>query len=483
MYIYANSSVTKHFPIPESFWPAQYHKDNGHFSRFPARTAHPVFYVSTRDEIHRIFEGFPCDRLSIETSALLSQLVKCPKGTCWSLFVKNSTPKNNMGYPFGFFRVSNTGNAVNLYLLPYNFPKLFKILHKLANLKDQALPSALMMQLTDYLREIPAYYIQPVLKALDSIGMERISQAVPLDPISSHLAQHFKRVAQQATITFIQLQNGIIAQEKQNPKKMIENIYDVPVNKLEQQIRLVMSKGTNRNPNLRSFLTQEELDDLHSLPISEMGNYLPVMHDKPLLRNPYEEEEERRERERGLFGNPYRKLKKTASISKSDQDSAMESLNEMEEEGSHEFKDQISNDTTSRKRSMVLSKQAARQRIPPLSRQTVLILPNFKEIRWASIDGFDFTANLKKMQDQHIEDIVMELDETPKDEIFEATLMVESESEPMTPVSIQEVFEDRILSAAMEVSNSPTEEYTKEWPEVRKFIYQMLSCVPRGKFD
>jgi integrator complex subunit 6 len=64
----------------------------------------------------------------MERCGITQSLITRPKGTCWAVYVKNSHLKPGMGYPFGFFRVSNTGNAVNLYLLPYDFPRLFRIL-------------------------------------------------------------------------------------------------------------------------------------------------------------------------------------------------------------------------------------------------------------------------------------------------------------------------------------------------------------------
>jgi hypothetical protein len=65
----------------------------------------------------------------MEQSVLAQQLIKRPKGSCWTLFMKNSAQKAGMGQPFGFFRVGGAG-SVNLYLLPYDFPRLFRILSK-----------------------------------------------------------------------------------------------------------------------------------------------------------------------------------------------------------------------------------------------------------------------------------------------------------------------------------------------------------------
>ena len=88
LFLYANSSTSKNFMTPESFWPLTY-KGEQAFSRFPPRAAHPVLTVSTKDEVYHIFDGYPCDRLSMEKSHLSDQLLKRPKGTCWAVLNTN----------------------------------------------------------------------------------------------------------------------------------------------------------------------------------------------------------------------------------------------------------------------------------------------------------------------------------------------------------------------------------------------------------
>ena len=84
MFLYANSSTSKNFMIPENFWPLKFKREQ-QFTRFPPRSAHPVVTVSNKDEVYHIFEGYPCDRLSMEKCYLSDQLLKRPKGTCWAV--------------------------------------------------------------------------------------------------------------------------------------------------------------------------------------------------------------------------------------------------------------------------------------------------------------------------------------------------------------------------------------------------------------
>jgi hypothetical protein len=50
------------------------------------------------------------------------------------------------------------------------------------------------------------------------------------------------------------------------------------------------------------------VDLKHSLPVAEMGNYVSKMNAREILRNPLESEQEIRQRELTIFGNPYRKV-------------------------------------------------------------------------------------------------------------------------------------------------------------------------------
>jgi hypothetical protein len=488
MFIYANQTVTKHFPIPENFWPGQFYKETGQFGRFPPRNAHPTFFVSTKDEVHRIYEGFPCDRLSIETSHFLSQLLKRPKGTCWSLFAKNSYQKHGMGFPFGFFRVSNSGNAVNFYVLPYNFPKLFKILNKLTPYKSQAAPSGILLQLSDYLREIPPYYHQPTIKAMNTLQFGYLINAIPVDGIVVNLAKHCEKTIQQATIAMIQFQTAIAADQNATRDHNTENIFEVPVEKLGRQIRSLDQAIFHRNPNLRSHLTQEELDDMHSIPISDMGDYMPVMQKLQTLRDPMEEEADRKEREKGLFGNPYRKQKKISpSLSKSDQDSVMENLNEMEEEGSHEFRDDSNQENlTTRKRKLLVTKEEAKKRIPPLSSQTVLLVPNFETISWSSITEIDYPKLLHEFQGRQKERLGVLGNELNTEVIYEPTMIVESDSESTittsSPTSPFPILDEPSISSSAEKNEDTNSkmEPPMDWLSFRKLVYDHLAIMDKG---
>ncbi|KAI8854789.1 hypothetical protein BC829DRAFT_412886 [Chytridium lagenaria] len=102
--LYPLKDEGKTFPIPETYK--------------PPRTGHPIISYRTKDEVYNIPHGFPFDRLPIEQS----------HWTC-KVYVKNSGQQPGLGEPFGFLKVSTASRGgVNLYILPYNFPVLFKLL-------------------------------------------------------------------------------------------------------------------------------------------------------------------------------------------------------------------------------------------------------------------------------------------------------------------------------------------------------------------
>lgn len=87
IFVYANHTVTRHFPIPESFWPESFTDP----LRFPPRTAHPTLMVDTRESFFSIYEGFPCDRLSMEQTPFIKQLLAKRSGSCWAVLFFNTS--------------------------------------------------------------------------------------------------------------------------------------------------------------------------------------------------------------------------------------------------------------------------------------------------------------------------------------------------------------------------------------------------------
>ena len=89
------------------------------------------------------------------------------------MYIEDSGNTKGLGQPFGFLRFSSSANSVNMYVLPYNFPKFFKIFgmfflylfstdlvatatktkHKLAS-------SSIQREIAEYFEGIPDYYYE-----------------------------------------------------------------------------------------------------------------------------------------------------------------------------------------------------------------------------------------------------------------------------------------------------------------------------------
>ncbi|KAJ3047054.1 hypothetical protein HK102_013011, partial [Quaeritorhiza haematococci] len=84
-----------------------------------------------------------------------------------------------------------------------------------------------------------------------------------------------------------------------------------------------MKKGGARGKVGKSRVSQEEEDLRHSLPVSEMGDYASIMSKRETLRDPLEDEETAKWREKNMFGNPYR-MDKKVSIDEADEASQVD---------------------------------------------------------------------------------------------------------------------------------------------------------------
>lgn len=158
LFLYANRTVTKFFPLPEAFWPDQFKKSVDSLVKFPPRHAQPTIHISTKDELCPIYDGFPCERLSMEQIHFCQLLLKRPRNTCWVASMENSHSKPGLGLPFGFFKVTKNGQSVNFYILPYNFKKLFSLLSSGSAFQPNKLPKTWLSSFLSYLRDTPCYY-------------------------------------------------------------------------------------------------------------------------------------------------------------------------------------------------------------------------------------------------------------------------------------------------------------------------------------
>ncbi|KAJ3260812.1 hypothetical protein HK103_007375 [Boothiomyces macroporosus] len=238
-----------------------------------------------------------------------------------------------------------------------------------------------------------------IKEALSKIQLGHVwdyTKAFP--PILAEIDEQSERLAQKALLACNSIASSIkpftqIQSESEKKLKIAENVYDVKKPDLTLQLRLLTNKL-----NMNSKLTQQELDAKHSLPIGEMGNYAMAMAKQQLLRDPMEDESVRKMLDKSLFGNPYKRIPKKSLLRPDTSDSDGETLNEVEEEASHEFK----RETVEPKKvwRSKLARRAVQKQYPPLSKKSGFVVPLFKDLTWKKLRSIDFELVLNSIYEK-----------------------------------------------------------------------------------
>ncbi|KAJ1746960.1 Arf GTPase arl1 [Coemansia sp. RSA 1821] len=251
-----------YFPIPEAFWPealSQHGSSNGSGWQIQRRSAHPTLGYSQTNTDWAVPPQFPFDKYQIDTSCNVAQKLlaaaqaqetqgRGAKPVCWPVFVNGSytTPKNS-GFPFGILRPNTARTAVNLFVLPYNYTALWKILGKLDN-QAGSLPRATVAtqpawrrEFEEYLQHTPAYYAIPLKRALNlygippsvfpksfgqSTGMRNIAQYAQRTFTIAH--KEWEMVSEQSTPANASLQQALLQFDPASDiSHLVTNAFDV----------------------------------------------------------------------------------------------------------------------------------------------------------------------------------------------------------------------------------------------------------------
>eukprot|EP01112_Ceratiomyxa_fruticulosa_P021136 TRINITY_DN7363_c0_g1_i1.p1 TRINITY_DN7363_c0_g1~~TRINITY_DN7363_c0_g1_i1.p1 ORF type:complete len:826 (-),score=170.60 TRINITY_DN7363_c0_g1_i1:39-2516(-) len=156
---------TGFWPIPESFFP------DVTLTQLPARTAHPVIRYTPNDSEPLILDNFPFDKYEIEPNPLTQYLLTYKQNVCWYTYISNSGQTPGPGEPFGYLKASSGGAVVNLFVFPYNFPRLFPLLEDLARNHAMNPTAKWRIEFEQYLNTLPSYYITPMKNALKRYGV------------------------------------------------------------------------------------------------------------------------------------------------------------------------------------------------------------------------------------------------------------------------------------------------------------------------
>ncbi|KAI9359233.1 hypothetical protein DFJ73DRAFT_793806, partial [Zopfochytrium polystomum] len=329
------------FPIPEGYWV------DGQLIQPPPRSSIPQIAFSTQDATVTIPHGFPFDRFHIDQEKWLERLSERSEkksGLCWMLYVRNSSKEEGLGQPFGFFKVSTAmRGGVSMYVLPYNFPRLFKMYDSLMKhaAHKTALPPNLKKSLDSYISTLPIYYLQPLRNVFVKLKMDHfLPPGIGHPNFTYPLLNFAKGIREQAKIEFDRCITEASKKAKEEAEKqradalartdismllnqsaalLCQNSFDVPRTKMMAELSLLrqsflhVSNASNRSNRLTSKYDDEKS---HSVPIAEMGKYQNTAASARFtpLRDPLQTDDEIKARSnRDPFGNPYADTSKPAT--------------------------------------------------------------------------------------------------------------------------------------------------------------------------
>ncbi|KAI9090949.1 hypothetical protein DFS34DRAFT_335917 [Phlyctochytrium arcticum] len=180
--LYCTRTSTRNFPIPEPFWvPAE---SGGKSPPNLLRTSHPHIYYTRSPDIYPIPENFPIDRFNIDQNCkIVRELMQQPGQPSWTLYVKGSDGTNGFGKPFGTLKYSGSTQTVSLYIMPYAFPPLFAMILPLRRRQaPQPVTSQIISDFHSYVYSVPAYYREPLRRAMAAIGLQQLwPKELPVD--------------------------------------------------------------------------------------------------------------------------------------------------------------------------------------------------------------------------------------------------------------------------------------------------------------
>ncbi|KAM9169527.1 integrator complex subunit 6 isoform 2-T3 [Pangshura tecta] len=280
-----------HWPVPESFWPDQ------NSPTLPPRTSHPIVKFSCTDCEPMVIDKLPFDKYELEPSPLTQFILerKSPQ-TCWQVYVSNSAKYSELGHPFGYLKASTALNCVNLFVMPYNYPVLLPLLDDLFKV-HKAKPTLKWRQsFESYLKTMPPYYLGPLKKAVRMMGAPNLIADGVEYGLSYSVIAYLKKLSQQEL-----------------KPQTFRNAYDIPRRNLLDHLtrmRYNLMKIT------RKFLKGQDEDQVHSVPIAQMGNYQEYLKQIP---SPLRELDPDQPRRLHTFGNPFKLDKKGMMIDEADE--------------------------------------------------------------------------------------------------------------------------------------------------------------------
>ncbi|XP_067122269.1 integrator complex subunit 6 [Centruroides vittatus] len=366
--IYVQRSAQKgysvgYWPIPESFWPDM------NSPALPPRNAHPVVKFTCTNNEPMVIDNLPFDKYELEPSPLTQYILSRKQPTvAWQVFISNSHKSTEIGHTFGYLKASTSLTCVNLFVLPYNYPILLPLLDELFKVHRCKPTREWKIQFDNYLKNMPLYYAGPLKRALQRMGAPNLVPDSMENCLSYSVLNYLKRLKNQAKAEFEKLissvgtgkpltpegirvnpigrsmgpavklseisltSNPAIVERFSNYKSELNDFTGFMLGIKDKEIKT----ESYRNPfdiSRRTLLDQiarmranylqssvnhtriQDDDQLHSLPVSQMGNYQEYLKRMP---TPLREIESTPVRQH-MFGNPF-KIEKRMMVDEADID-------------------------------------------------------------------------------------------------------------------------------------------------------------------
>ncbi|KAK3590010.1 hypothetical protein CHS0354_035043 [Potamilus streckersoni] len=335
-----------HWPIPEAFWP-----DVNNPTLTP-RTAHPIVRFSCAYCEPLVIDNLPFDKYELEPSPLTQYILerRLPN-MCWQVFINNSAKYSELGHPFGYLKASSTLSCVNLFVMPYNYPVLLPLLDELFKVHKLKPNNQWRQRFENYLKTMPGYFAQPLKRALGRMGAHNLVPDNLDNCLSYSIVTYLKKLKNTAKMEMdrliasvgqkINLSEGIRVSsrtktsvlQRKDFKQLLQNV-DGNMSTLKQELTdfntftvAVPDKDIRPQPFRNPYdITRKNLldqiarmrtnflqtafnatklhdeDQIHSVPIQQMGNYQEYLKKQP---NPLRELENTPTRVH-MFGNPFK---------------------------------------------------------------------------------------------------------------------------------------------------------------------------------
>ena len=122
------------------------------------RNAQPTLYIDCNQNDIQVLENFPYDKYELEYCNITNYMIKRKIQKCLQVYSKDES--GNLGKPFGFLMLNV--DKVFLYLLPYNYPLLFKLISDKIIITNPVTLLNWNREFLKYIQQIPYYYVKPL---------------------------------------------------------------------------------------------------------------------------------------------------------------------------------------------------------------------------------------------------------------------------------------------------------------------------------